>query len=86
MNQDTIEPIKKQLLRSGFPLELEVSLILRKRGYEVSNSVYFFDDDEKKAREFDIEAVLPHDVTPPLGFHQEFWIFNPQVSIECKKK
>lgn len=86
LKQDTIEFIKKQLLRSGFPLQLEVSSILRKRDYEVSNGVYFFDDDEKKAREFDIEAVLPHDVTPPSGFkREEFWVFNPQVAIECKK-
>ena len=37
---------------------MEISGVLRKRDYEVYNGVYFFDPDEKKAREFDIEAFM----------------------------
>jgi len=65
---------------------MEISSILRKRDYEVSNGVYFFDPDEKKAREFDIEAVLPYDVILPPEFNTgNSWFFNPLISIECKK-
>jgi len=81
-----IEAIKKQILKSGFPLQMEISAILRKRDYEVSNGIYFFDQDEKKAREFDIEAVLPHDTIFPSEFDTEnSWFFHPLVLIECKK-
>lgn len=65
---------------------MEVSSVLRKRGYEVTNGVYFFDNDKKKAREFDIEAVLPYDANLPSEFDAEkFWFFNPNVLVECKK-
>lgn len=87
MSQDSkIEAIKKQILKSGFPLQMEISSILRKRGYETSNGVYFFDQDEKKAREFDIEAVLPDDaIFPPEFDIENSWFFHPLVLIECKK-
>ena len=86
MVQDKIEFIKKQILKSGFPLQMEMSAILRKRDYEVFNGVYFFDNDEKKLREFDIEATLPFDKIAPSKFEtKEPWFFNPFVSIECKK-
>ena len=52
------EAIRQAVLRSGFPLQMEISGVLRKRDYEVYNGVYFFDPDEKKAREFDIEAFM----------------------------
>jgi len=65
---------------------MEVSSVLRKRDYEVYNGVYFFDNDEKKAREFDIEGVLSLDRIIPSKFEiQKSWYLNPQVLIECKK-
>lgn len=65
---------------------METSSILRKRDYEVYNGVYFFDNDEKKPREFDIEAALPHDAICPSEFEtDDSWFFSPFVSIECKK-
>lgn len=86
MVQDKIEFIKKQILKSGFPLQMEISAILRKRNYEVYNGVYFFDYDEKKAREFDIEAMVPFDFGSIFKLHKDNpWYFSPCVSIECKK-
>ncbi len=73
-------------MKSGFPLQMEISSILRKRGYEVFNGVYFFDNDQKKAREFDIEAILPQDAVFPSKFDLDaVWHVNPFVLIECKK-
>jgi hypothetical protein len=84
---DKLDFIKKELLKSGFPLEMEVSSILRKRNYEVFKSVYFFDDDEQKAREFDIQASLPlyEDSSSASEINDDNWYFNPFVIIECKK-
>jgi hypothetical protein len=69
-------------MKSGFPLQLEISSILRRRSYEVTNGVYFFDEDEKKARELDVEAGVPIDLTQ---FEDTMWQFNPWAIIECKK-
>jgi hypothetical protein len=83
---DKLDFIKKELLKSGFPLEMEVSSILRKRNYEVFKSVYFFDDDEQKAREFDIFASLPLYEDSSIEYDLDTdWYFNPFVAIECKK-
>jgi hypothetical protein len=80
------EIIKRAILKSGFPLQMEISGILIERDYEVYNSVYFFDPDEKKPREFDIEAFM----SPKRGkfdklLDKEEWSFNPSILIECKK-
>lgn len=64
---------------------MEIASILRKRGYDVSSGVYFFDNDERKAREFDIEAVLPEKIIPSEFDIDKLWFFNPFVLIECKK-
>lgn len=80
------EIIKRAILRSGFPLQMEISVILTERNYEVYNSVYFFDPDEKKLREFDIEAFMS---TKQGKFGKLLdkgeWYFNPSILIECKK-
>jgi len=47
--------LAKELSRTGYPLEIEISSILDKT-YVVSNNEYFFDWEEDKAREIDIDA------------------------------
>lgn len=86
MGKDKIEFIKSQIFKSGFPLELEISSILRKRGYQVTNSQYFFDNDENKPREFDIDAYIINDeILPPKLYENNYWYLNPSILIECKK-
>lgn len=85
MGQDKIEFIKGQILKSGFPLQMEISSILRKRNYDVTNGVYFFDNDGKKARELDIEAIPSLDAILDSQLDNEKWFFSPFVLIECKK-
>lgn len=71
-------------MKSGFPLQLEISSVLRNRNYDVTNGVYFFDNDEKKAREFDIEAIPSLDAILSQ-FESDMWFFSPFILIECKK-
>ena len=63
---------------------MEISSILRNRCYDVTNGIYFFDEDEKKAREFDIEAIPSLDAILSR-FESDMWFFSPFVLIECKK-
>lgn len=80
------EIIKRAVLKSGFPLQMEISGVLRKRDYDVYNGVYFFDPDEKKAREFDIEAFMSTErIKSDKLIEEDKWYFNPSILIECKK-
>ena len=80
------EEIKQAILRGGFPFQMEISYILSKRGYDVSNSLYFFDRDENKAREFDIETFMDcQKAGSDKLVDVDSWYFNPALLIECKK-
>jgi hypothetical protein len=79
---EKIEVIRKAILRGGFPLQMEVSGILTSRHYYVRNSTYFFDPDERKLREFDIEAHMPSGMEKRA---KNEWYFNPILLVECKK-
>lgn len=46
MTKDEIDYIKGEIERSGFPLEMEVSSILKEDGWEVLPSSPYFDKDE----------------------------------------
>lgn len=86
MVQGKIEFIKEQICKSGFPLEMDTSLLLRKRNCQVYNNVYFFDDDAQKEREFDIMAFLsPNKVTPSDFDRRNYWFLSPTFLVECKK-
>lgn len=76
------EHLVQELTRTGYPLEIEVSSMLD-NNYSVTNNKYFFDWEEKKAREIDIAA------SPLERKHQEakiepFRVVHRLV-IECKK-
>jgi hypothetical protein len=64
--------------KTGFPLELEISAILRKRRYELYGNQFF--EDNGKVREIDMEAFIP--LQPPRS--EKRWCVNPNVVIECK--
>lgn len=81
------EYLKKQLERTGYPLEIEISSILDKRGWIPFNNDFFLDESGKE-REIDINAVramgriggfLPID----RSIEPFFTGFN--LVIECKK-
>lgn len=56
-DSDEILNIKKEIEKSGLPLEIEVSSILQEKGWEVSHQSYYLDPDENKPRFFDIAAL-----------------------------
>jgi hypothetical protein len=49
--------VLKAIDKTGFPLELRISELLREREYHVANSLYFVDQDENKGREVDLRAL-----------------------------
>ena len=56
MAKGEINFIKKEIERSGFPLEMEISSILKEDGWEVLPSSPYLDKDEGKWREIDVKA------------------------------
>jgi hypothetical protein len=90
MSDELIDRILVEINKTGFPLELKVSHLLKSRGYYVNQSVYYMDQDENKARELDIKAINnktyllnPEDIKPN-SISNSIYIRNWLV-IECKK-
>lgn len=77
---DEIENIKNDIKLSGFPLEVFISSILIKNGWNVENQVYYFDEEEKKSRTVDM-----------IGHKSEFRAIgnydrvNFSLVLDCKK-
>ncbi len=83
---EKIGKIKESILKSGFPFQMQICDILSKRGYDVTNGIYFYDSDMKIARELDIEATFPDKFTETSNsMDRETWSFNPLIIAECKK-
>jgi hypothetical protein len=79
-----IEAIKKDILESGFSLELETSRLLRSRGWRVQNSVYYMDWHEGRAREIDVIGTRGGQVFAADG-SGDFVLLHYNLIIECKK-
>lgn len=75
--QQKIKKIREYILKSGFPSEIEIGNILRKRGWIVINQLpYTCPEDKGKIRTIDVSAIklgLPL----PIG--------SVSLVIECKK-
>ncbi|MEE4562925.1 MULTISPECIES: hypothetical protein [Paenibacillus] len=56
--ENIIKKIQEEINKTGFPLELRVSKLLKNRGYFVNHSAYHIDEDEGKSREIDILSHL----------------------------
>ena len=77
--KDEVERIKEDIKKSGFPLEIEVSKVLKRHEWRVLNQQYYFDQDEKKGRTIDILAYITD--------HSEVGDYKPfhvSLIIECK--
>ena len=72
-----INHLKKEIKKTGYPLEIELSSILDKK-WQVQNTASYFDEDEKKMRDLDLVATR---------YFQEVGEFFLEVNleIECKK-
>lgn len=73
-----IEHLKKEIMKTGYPLEIEISSILD-RGWEVFNTDSYFDRDEGKLRDIDVRAdrYSPNKLLPLY--------LTTCLVIECKK-
>ncbi|HEY8767822.1 MAG TPA: hypothetical protein VIP09_11270 [Dehalococcoidia bacterium] len=82
--------IVAHLLKTGYPLELDVASILEERGWIVTSNTPFFDVDEEKHRECDICAVRVRrvtlqDETAEPSFANLGHGLVSVLAIECKK-
>lgn len=72
-----IDHLKGEIKKSGYPLEIEISSLLDKNWNEVLNTDSYYDTDEKKMRDIDINASR---------FFEEYApILDVNLTIECKK-
>jgi len=77
---DFIERVKKDIKKTGFPLEIEVSSILKKFGWEVQNQAFYLDEQENKPRTIDVIA------SKFVAVRSEYFTnYNTYLVIECKK-
>jgi hypothetical protein len=74
-----IDYLKKEIKKSGYPLEIEISSMLDKRWDEVINTDSYYDSDEGKTRDIDINAYRIFD------FLNGSLVFTANLTIECKK-
>ena len=54
MKKEDIEKLKTQILKTGFPTELEVSKIFLQQDWSVDFNSFYIDKDENKGREIDL--------------------------------
>lgn len=77
---DFIERVKKDIKKSGLPLEIEVSSILKKFGWDIQNQAFYLDEQENKPRAIDIIA------SRFVAVKSEYFTnYNTYLVIECKK-
>lgn len=74
-----IDYLKEKIEKTGFPLEIEISSLLRER-WDVLYRESFFDREGKKMRDIDLRASYPLNVTKLLPL----WL-DVELDIECKK-
>jgi len=74
--QKKISEIRKHILKTGYPSEIEIGNILRKNRWIVGNQQPYIDKEWGKLRAVDIYAMKLGSSPPPLGV---------VLLIECKK-
>lgn len=79
--EDVIEKIRKEIAKTGYPHELQVSKLLENFGYFIANNLYYIDHDEGKGREVDLRALKN------ITFKQDGkeYFVRLCLLIECKK-
>lgn len=82
MGEDMISKISNEIEKTGFPLELRVAEFLTNRGYYVTHSLYYIDEEENKSREVDLRAW--HNTVIKNIDRRSCFIRNCLL-IECKK-
>jgi len=76
--------VAAEIRKSGFPLEVEITELLEKGGWDVLPSYFYFDRDEMVFKEIDILAYKH--IIPPKGFSNFPYYLTIGVLVECKKR
>ncbi|MFZ5643495.1 MAG: hypothetical protein ACOY46_07885 [Bacillota bacterium] len=71
----------QEIEKTGFPLEMRVAEMLRMRGYLVTHSLYYIDEDENKSREVDLRAINNYEFV----VDEDSYYVRNCLLIECKK-
>jgi len=88
--QQKIKKIRDYILKTGFPSEIEIGNILRKRGWLVINQLPYIDKVEQKTRAFDVFAMKLGLLPPTIGVsliieckksEQHEWVFHTQQKV-----
>lgn len=83
-NNDLKKRITKDLLKSGFPLEVFVSNILNNEIWQVDTSPLYIDPDDHVTRELDIYALKIYNKEPRESVTDNISAFSHLI-IQCKK-
>jgi hypothetical protein len=77
---NAVDYLKKEIKKTGYPLEIEISSLLDQKWQYVMNTDTYFDRDEQKLRDIDIYAFdnLTSGKIAPLEL-------RTGIAIECKK-
>jgi len=81
-NKQLEERLKKEILRTGYPLEIEIQSILEERGLSVFPTHFYLDPQSHEPRDIDI---LTFPFQKALERETEPIAFGPKLIIECKK-
>jgi hypothetical protein len=83
LNSEKLEKLRQAVVKTGFPLELDVDDALTSLGFSTVPNRPYIDDETGKEREVDNYALFPDpkgafDSLRPLGV-------SPHLTVECKK-
>jgi hypothetical protein len=76
---DLVDYLRKEIRKSGYPLEIEISSMLDGKWEDVISTDSYYDSDEGKTRDIDINARRYYD------FLDASLILLVNLTIECKK-
>lgn len=76
---DLVDHLRKEIRKSGYPLEIEISSMLDGKWEDVISTDSYYDSDEDKTRDIDINARRYYD------FLNYSLILTVNLTIECKK-
>jgi len=77
--------VKEWVLKSGYPLELEVIDNLKAHDWDVMASVNYFDEDEAKWRELDCKAYKHKNFGEVTCVRSLFYQLTFTLILQCKK-
>ncbi|HML03981.1 MAG TPA: hypothetical protein VK487_11505 [Candidatus Bathyarchaeia archaeon] len=87
MPDNVIKKILSDMDKQGFPLEVQVTEILKTHGWIVDNQEAYFDAEAGKQRTVDIASVKDFEVMPYALWkkYPHRWAFQVRLIVECKK-